>query len=240
MEGKKQDSQARDKKSRWNSWRRIVGGLALALAAGLAGAARPGMARTRREHNTKSGVTITVRVYNHARVAPDVLSSAERETDSIFRSAGLEIAWIDCPLNVDQWADYPDCQAKFGPADFMVKILPPAMAERAPWPRTRLAYTTDCGPDLAGCWAAISYRKVENLALIAEVPFPLVLGKVMAHELGHMLLGPDHSATGIMRAALDTGNFEPGRLPSLVFLDAQRERLHAVVIAARTIHFAAR
>ena len=240
MEGRKQESRARDKKSRRNGRRRIAGGLALVLGAVLAGAATPGLARTRRTHDTKSSITFAVRVYNHARLAPDVLSSAERETDSIFRSAGVEIAWIDCPLNLEQWADYPACQAKFGPADFMVKILPPDMAERAPWPRARLAHATECGPDLTGCWAAISYRKVENLALMAEVPFPMILGKVMAHELGHLLLGPDHSPTGIMRAALDTGNFEPGRLPSLVFLDAQRERLRAAVVAAHTTTSAAR
>ena len=91
---------------------------------------------------------------------------------------------------------------------------------------------TNCTPDLTGCWAAVSYRRVEDLALKADVSPGLVLGKAMAHELGHLLLGLAHSATGIMRAELDDGDFEPGRLPSLVFLAAQQERLRAALEAA--------
>ena len=89
----------------------------------------------------------------------------------------------------------------------------------------------DCARDLTGCWAAVSYRRVHDLALKADVSPALVPGKVMAHELGHLILG--HSDSGIMRALFDDGDFAPGRAPSLVFLTAQRERLRAALVAAR-------
>jgi len=100
------------------------------------------------------------------------------------------------------------------------------MAAQYSWPRLRMGYAiTDCTPDLTGCWAAVSYCRVPDLALRANISPALVLGKAMAHEQGHLLLGPGHSDTGIMQAELDDGDFAPGRLPTLVFLAAQKERL---------------
>lgn len=233
MEGRKQRSSAKGQE-RWHGRRLPVGGLVLGLAVAMAGSAQSGLARTRKAPESNL-ISVIVRVYNHARVTGDVLSSAERETDSIFRYAGLEIRWIDCPVNREQSDGYPACQADFGPADFVIKIISPDMVVKYSWPRTRMGYAIpDCAPDLTGCWAAVSYRRVQDLALKADVSPALVLGKVMAHELGHLILGPGHSDTGIMRALFDEGDFAPGRVPSLVFLAAQRERLRAAIVGART------
>jgi hypothetical protein len=232
MEGSKQQSRAKGQE-RWRdgSWL-PVGALVLGLAVAAAGAPRPSLARTHGAPD--SNVSFIVRTFNHAQVAPDVLSSAEGETDSIFRSAGLDITWIDCPINGEPSDAYPACQADLAPADFVMRIISPEMAVQYSWPRMRMGYAvTNCTPDLTGCWAAVSYRRVQDLALKADVSPALVLGKTMAHELGHLLLGPSHSETGIMRAELDDGDFGSGRLPSLVFLAAQREHLRAAVVAAR-------
>ncbi|HEY6292415.1 MAG TPA: hypothetical protein VI455_12770 [Terriglobia bacterium] len=238
MEGRERELQATAYERR-DARPRVVSGLVLVVGVAVGGVARPGLARARRA--PKTSLTFTVRVYNHVRLAPAVLSSAEQETDSIFRSAGLEIVWIDCPVSGELEDAYPGCQAGLGPADFMMKILSPEMAAQASSSQTRLAYAIgDCLPDLLGCWAAASYGKVQNLALRADISPALILGKVMAHELAHLLLGPEHSDTGIMRAELENGDFGPGRLPSLVFLVAQRERLRAAVMAVRATASTAR
>jgi len=45
---------------------------------------------------------------------------------------------------------------------------------------------------------------VMETARKADLSIPEVLGHVIAHELGHILLGPGaHSRSGIMRASLD-------------------------------------
>jgi len=186
MEGRKQLSGAKGQE-RWHGTRPQVCGLVLWLAIAVVGSPRAVVARTHKA--PESNVAFTVRVYNHAWVARDVLSAAERETDSIFRYAGLEIKWIDCPVNREQSDRYPACQADFGPADFVMKIISPEMVVKYSWPRTRMGYAIpDCLPDLTSCWAAVSYRRVQDLALKADVSPALVLGKVMAHELGHLIL----------------------------------------------------
>jgi hypothetical protein len=238
METGKQESEAKGQE-RWRNGRRLpVGGLVLGFAIGLTGAPRSGVAT---RHAARPSLTFTVRLYNHARLTRDVLSSAERETDSLFRSAGVEIAWIDCPVSGEQPDIYRACQASFTPADFIIRIISADMAAKYVWPRTRMGYAiADCTAGRTGCWAAVSYRRVEDLALKADVSPALVLGKAMAHELGHLLLGPGHSDTGIMREELDDGDFGPGRLPSLVFLVSQRERLRAALAAVQTRVSAAR
>ena len=53
----------------------------------------------RAEHSAEPRLTITLRVYNYAHVATPQLSRAEEEATSIFRQAGVETAWVDCPLS---------------------------------------------------------------------------------------------------------------------------------------------
>jgi len=48
-----------------------------------------------------------------------------------------------------------------------------------------------------------------------------VIGCVMAHELGHLLLGPGHVPDAIMRASWGTGDLEAIRRRRLVFNRAQ-------------------
>jgi hypothetical protein len=49
--------------------------------------------------NANPGLTITLRVYNYARVPVRTLTKAERKTGEIFRMTGVEAAWIDCRVS---------------------------------------------------------------------------------------------------------------------------------------------
>ena len=60
-----------------------------------------------------------------------------------------------------------------------------------------------------------------------------ILGSVMAHELGHLILGSNsHSPTGIMRARWEHGELRRLERGSLVFTDEQAERMRVKVIVA--------
>ena len=65
------------------------------------------------------------------------------------------------------------------------------------------------------------YRIVESVAERTGVDTESVMGCVMAHEIGHLLLGPGHVPAGIMRAEWDTGDLEAIRKGWLVFSHAQ-------------------
>jgi hypothetical protein len=57
------------------------------------------------------------------------------------------------------------------------------------------------GEDGIGCHADVFYAGVEPIQQQAGLTAEAILGLVIAHELGHLLLGTNsHAAQGIMRA----------------------------------------
>ena len=54
-----------------------------------------------------------------------------------------------------------------------------------------------------------------------------ILGSVMAHEMGHLLLGSNaHAISGIMRAHWESGELRRIAMGTLVFLPEQAKRMH--------------
>jgi hypothetical protein len=136
--------------------------------------------------------TITVLVYNYVHVLHATLAAAEREANNILGAAGAQAAWIECldqPLTLDAkhlclkgWtAQIPGLRFIFGSNKF----------QDAEFASTAI-------PVLS----TIYYEKIARRARSDNVDadLPVFLGCIMAHELGHILLGdPVHSATGIMQ-----------------------------------------
>ena len=56
--------------------------------------------------------------------------------------------------------------------------------------------------------AYVLVPRIERLAATQGVPASTVLGAVIAHELGHLLLGPGHTPTGIMRPVCGLAEFD--------------------------------
>jgi len=53
-------------------------------------------------------------------------------------------------------------------------------------------------------WAYIFVTRVALHSITARAPFPRTLGRVMAHEIGHVVLPVhSHTRTGIMQATVD-------------------------------------
>jgi hypothetical protein len=51
--------------------------------------------------------------------------------------------------------------------------------------------------------------RIEDVARASHLPMPVILARVLAHELGHVLLGASHSDTGIMSAGVSRVPAEP-------------------------------
>jgi hypothetical protein len=80
-----------------------------------------------------------------------------------------------------------------------------------------------------GCLATIFYPRVEDVASEVHDPMTRILGHVIAHELGHLLLGPAHSSSGIMQG---TWSHEALRFMDrnpLLFTSSQSGQLRADV-----------
>jgi hypothetical protein len=120
-----------------------------------------------------------VRTYNYAQAPGEVLVGGERMAAEIFRHAGLELLWIDCPISPDDVAKSAACTTI---TDLTVKILPESMASRFGLPLSNFGVTVQQRASF------VFYHRVRDLANIKGLSESAMLGSVMAHEFGHLLL----------------------------------------------------
>jgi hypothetical protein len=169
---------------------------AMAVAAMLLTAHRPAVA------DEQPLLAIDVRLLNYANVPDPELSVAKREVARVFGALGVEIWWQN-----------------EGSASRSVVLLSKDMAAKK-------AVTDRVPRNVLGRAAAatgrayVFYDRVVELAERHRVQSDGLLGTVMAHELGHVLLDvPGHTVDGIMRANLQV------RSPSQGFSSAQATRI---------------
>jgi hypothetical protein len=153
-----------------------------------------------------------VHVQNDAGVPGALLGKAQEIAFDIYRAASVRTIWIGAlatTLDISR-------------ALHLTVILLSPEAERR--------MTSDVGFDVLGLSkrsasrAYIFYQRIEELASGRHLATADVLGKVIAHEMGHLLLPPNsHSLNGIMREHLN--------LTDVVqrFTREQRETIHTVL-----------
>lgn len=202
---------------------RLTTGLAVLLATG---AVEPASARDRTDAGPRT-ITITLRVYDYVRLDRPRLLAAESEATAILAQAGIEARWMDCPKSQAEFDNYPDCQSVWRANDFVLRVLPKAMVDsRTKW-QDALGSTPECGR--AGtCTSNVFYDRTIRLAEGASATLPVLLGRAMAHEIGHLLLGANsHSRTGIMHAFWSGGDLSLAARPSLLFTSEQSRQMRS-------------
>ncbi len=157
---------------------------------------------SRESVNTNSG--IIVRVYNYTKTADSHVERAQREADRILRRAGIRATWIRCGVSPLEGDTNPRCKQTLGPGTIGLKVLPDKMASGFGKAGDTFGFAIYTPMPAAG-WAYIFSEQAEELARYGSFPVhfevarTLILGHVMAHEIGHLLLGEgSHSSSGIM------------------------------------------
>jgi len=166
-----------------------------------------------------SGLTITVLVYNKAQASTAILTSAEREAGRILGEAGLQPVWLDC-LDRDPAADPQElCHKARELIDVVLRVLPGHI-------QTRLQDTL-FGLVFPPTLASVYYEYAGRLASTNN-EISIVLGCAIAHELGHLLLGPgSHSAGGIMSGEWGSKELQLALMGRLLFASQQAKLMRA-------------
>jgi hypothetical protein len=168
---------------------------------------------------------ITVRVYDYAAVPPGIAKRARKETSRIFLEAGIRTAWALCAVPGQAEPTDPRCETQPAATDIQVNILPRKMAQALMRHHSELGAAVTL-PHGFGRHASVFYHRVDELAESGGASRALLLGHIMAHEIGHLLLGVNsHSATGLMHVPWDRTQRERASLGTLLFTHTEAEQI---------------
>jgi hypothetical protein len=136
------------------------------------------------EADAQKDPQITVVVYNDAAVPARLIESAREVVASIYRDVGVAIIW----------KDHSDPAPSA--AELFVRLVRHSL--NLPGEDFGIAFV---GSDGQGVQADIFYSGIERLTNNTVANSAQIMGHVMAHELGHLLLGMNsHSNFGVMQA----------------------------------------
>ena len=122
---------------------------------------------------SEQGNPLRVSVFNSSPISPSTIERAEGEAGRVLRDAGVEVIWLNCPLDAQHEASLGRCSVG-------------------------ISFSAEDGQ---GCYADLFYVPIQQLQEETHATPSVILGHAMAHELGHLLLGTNsHSASGLMRA----------------------------------------
>lgn len=197
--------------------------LGLLLSVELMAGGGPALGHTRDGDENGRQLRINVRVYNYAQISDQDLGRGEKEAARIFRKTGVEVLWWNCYPATTDIHFHANCTPPMGPLNLVLRIFPDFAVVQGHTDGKIMGVAV-------GNLASISFRLVrEKAAAVRRAPSQL-LGLVIAHELGHLLLGPDsHSKTGIMRSRWDREDFQGDPLVSFAFTPDQAQRIHTEV-----------
>jgi hypothetical protein len=148
--------------------------------------------------------TIDVLVLDYAQLPRGVLMRAEEKVTLVYRSIPIETTWRHARSTPYSSAPPTPVPPDGSGIRITFLILSPIMVARHSVSGDVLA-ATPRSVDAPGRLAFVFYDHIAALAHRRDVDEAQILGYVMAHEIGHMLLPVGaHTEVGVMRHGLDS------------------------------------
>jgi hypothetical protein len=159
-------------------------------------------------HTLADNLKLTVVIYDHAHISTETLVAAETTASTIFGRTGVQVVWRDGFSYAAERRDVLTPPPE-DPATLVVKLQPESEA-------ARYGVRSVCGGMALGANATAFVRRFDATWL----------GYIMAHEIGHILLGPNaHAIVGIMRGTLLPEDWEKAAQGTLAFTHSQNQQI---------------
>ena len=172
-------------------------------------------------------IRLIVSVFNDAGVPPGVLHAAEARAETVLDGAGIALTWLDCgtPGN---WVRDIGCRNIAFPSHLSVRLA------RNGRYRTGDVFGESFLDDKGmGNYASVYIEPLAASKALEVVSEGDLLGYVVVHELGHLLLGLDsHSAEGVMRGKWDFAALQQAAHGALFFSVSEAARMRARYLLA--------
>jgi len=206
--------------------RQIISGLTITL---ILTAAAFGAPENAVKQPPVSGGKITIRIRDYARADSSVRQRAEQVAGEILDKAGADARWIECPVGSPSTGP---CASPLSSLVLVVNLLPRSMSDRLHRGGGVLGFAIEADDSQFAYVASIFYDEVKDRAEERQLNFGELLGDVLAHELGHLLLGTNsHSSSGLMSAFWSGNKLRLAARGYLTFTNAEAKRIYAAMAA---------
>jgi hypothetical protein len=168
-----------------------------------------------------TSLVLRVSVFDDAGVGAATLRNAQQEASRLFRRANIEVLWLQCPQNRPERISFGRCSEVSFPSHLLLRI---ARRSRGATKSTMGMTFQSAGGE--GCYTDLFYEPILELQMKNHLGAATILGHVMAHELGHLLLGTNsHSNDGLMRARWNPGELAQAAKGNLLFSAEESTRM---------------
>ena len=176
--------------------------------------------KTFAESSASSHVAITLLLFDDTHSGSSSLSLAEEQAAEIFHYAGVDTTWIYCSDGTENGS----CRWPLPPNTFMVHLVAHGKTS------SDLVYgSAFLGAQGEGMYCDIFLDRIDRDQL-AGIDADRLLGTVIAHEVGHLLLGLHaHSAGGLMKSSWGHEEMRRISMGALLFAPDQSSLIRARV-----------
>ena len=172
---------------------------------------------------------ITAGFINTAGVDRKALQQGLKFAAMTLRSTGVELLTVDCSLDTSRAT--PPCSGFTGPNQISIRLI------RRPQKGTdeigcqKLGFADELGTTPGSGIVYLFGDMIETAARDQRVPLQDVLGVVITHEIGHLLIARGHAERGIMRSQLEAGEWRKASQGMLGFTPRQAEIIRDGVLS---------
>lgn len=190
---------------------------------------------------------VVIRLYDTVSDDAGARAEAMKVTSAIMEDAGIAVDWRDCSRN----GDAHPCRSIRGVRDLVIRIMPAYVPRPAPdaarasvssraslrdessRPDVQLGFAAVDPERRTAVMATMFNDRIITVARRAGLDYSAVLGRAMAHEVGHLLLMVDgHGSSGLMRAVWTDAELIRGRRDDWTFSPRERRLLQASFVGA--------
>lgn len=189
-------------------------------------------------HEQASSVPMTVRLYNFADVGRAEIESSRETASRVLAQAGVGLNWLDCTIIPagtlpGEPAKPTDagCNQVTGQQTLVIRVMPARMMP-SDLPKGTFGFAMLSKSDPHATIANVYFDRIRQISDGRKVRRGVLLGNMIAHEIGHLLLGAaSHSGEGIMHIPWGPRELRQADLIQLSFSPKQASRMQANVIS---------
>jgi hypothetical protein len=181
--------------------------------------------------------SLIIRVYDNAGVPANQRARALSRANAILARTDIAVEWIDCPARqslAKEGSSSAVCATPPTSQELVIRLVRSTSGTLG-MGHAALGYSLIDAETSTGTIGTVFIDRVEQLANSVTLETATLMGRAIAHEIGHLILGSNqHSDAGLMREIWTVEQLRKNRTVDWVFLPAEGERMRQARLQATT------